>query len=79
MQHQKGSIRAGIHLEYVWDDGEVMFILLLVELLEVGGVFAFTVGGHLVPHLSLLSCLQTNGKEKKEKKEKDKHTHTHAS
>lgn len=50
-----------------------MFILLLVELLKVGGVLAFTVGGHLVPHLSLLPCLETN---ESKKKEKDTHTQT---
>lgn len=44
-----------------------MFILLLVELLKVGGVIALTVGGHLVPHLSLLSCLETNTQTKKKK------------
>lgn len=41
-----------------------MFILLLVELLKVGGVIAFTVGSHLVPHLSLLSCLVTKKKKR---------------
>lgn len=45
-----------------------MFILLLVELLKVGGVIVFTVRGHLLPHLSLLSGLRR----------KEKHnTHTH--
>lgn len=36
-----------------------MFILLLVELLKVGGVIVFTVRSHLLPHLSLLSGLRT--------------------
>lgn len=35
-----------------------MFMLLLVELLQVGVVIVLTVGGHLVPHLSLLPCLR---------------------
>lgn len=56
-----------IYLEYVGDNCEVMFILLLVELLQEGGVIALTVCSHLVPHLSLLSRL----KEKK-------HTHKQA-
>lgn len=54
-----------MYLEYVGDNCIVMFILFLVELLQVGGVFALTVTSHLVPHLSLLSCL------------KKKHTHKH--
>lgn len=40
-----------------------MFMLLLVVLLQVGVVIVLTVGGHLVPHLSLLPCLR--GKKKK--------------
>lgn len=55
-----------IYLEYGGDNCKVMIILLLVELLQVGGVFALTVSGHLVPHLSLLSCLR-----------KRKHTNMH--
>lgn len=39
-----------------------MIVLLLVELLQVGRVIALAVRSHLVPHLSLLSCLQ-DGKE----------------
>lgn len=39
-----------------------MFILLLVELLKVGGVIVFTVRGHLLPHLSLLSGLRRKEK-----------------
>lgn len=53
-----------MYLKYVGNNCIVMFILFLVELLQVGGVFALTVTSHLVPHLSLLSCL------------KKKHTHT---
>ena len=51
-----------VYLEYVGDNCEVMFILLLVELLQVGGVIALTVSSHLVPHLSLLSCLREEKK-----------------
>lgn len=47
-----------IYLEYVGDNCIVMFVLLLVELLQVGGVIALTVGSHLVLYLSRLSCLE---------------------
>lgn len=40
-----------------------MFILLLVELLKVGGVIVFTVRSHLLPHLSLLSGLRMERKK----------------
>lgn len=53
-----------IYLEYVGDNCKVMVILLLVELLQVGGVFTLTVSGHLVPHLRLLSCLKKNNTHK---------------
>lgn len=66
--HRKKVICCYIYLEYVGDDCKVMFILLLVELLKVGGVIAFTVRSHLVPHLSLLSCLRN-------KKTQFKNTH----
>lgn len=39
-----------------------MFILLLVELLKVGGVIVFTVRGHLLPDMSLLSGLRRTEK-----------------
>lgn len=55
-----------IYLEYAWYNCIVMIILLLVELLQVGGVVALAVSSHLVPHLSLLSCLR-----------KTKHTNMH--
>lgn len=55
-----------IYLEYVGYNCVVMFILLLVELLQVGGIVALTVSSHLVSHLSLLSCLK-----------KTKHTNMH--
>lgn len=48
-----------------------MFILLLVELLKVGGVIVFTVRGHLLPYLSLLSGLRRTEKH-------NTHTHTRA-
>lgn len=54
----ESGTRGSIYLEYVGDNGKVMFILLLVELLQVGGVVGLTVSSHLVPHLSLLSCLR---------------------
>lgn len=50
------------YLEYVGDNRIVMFILLLVELLQVRGVITLTVSSHLLPHLSLLSCLKRKTK-----------------
>lgn len=61
-----------IYLENVGDNCKVMFILLLVELLKVGGVIAFAVSSHLVPHLSLLPCLR---KKKPKKKTNSKHVY----
>lgn len=42
-----------------------MLILILVELLKVGGVIVFTVRSHLLPHLSLLSGLRTERKKER--------------
>lgn len=52
-----------IYLKYVGDNCVVMVVLFLVELLQVGGIIALTISRHLVPHLSLLSCLKEGEKK----------------
>ncbi len=47
-----------VHLENIRDGGVIMFVLLLVELLQVWGIFILAVRSHLVSHLSLLPCLK---------------------
>ncbi len=47
-----------VHLENIRDGGVIMFVLLLVELLQVWGIFILAVRSHLVSHLSLLPSLK---------------------
>lgn len=45
------------YLEDMRYESIVMFVLFLIELLQVGWVLSLAVCSHLVPHLGLLSCL----------------------
>lgn len=63
------------YLEDVGDDGVIVLILLLVELLQVGRVIALAVGRHLLPGDSLLPRLSTKKKKKKKKTKKNRSCH----
>ena len=55
-----GRLRGTVYLEYAGDEGVIMLVLLLVELVQVVRVVLLTVSGHLLPHLGLLPCLEGN-------------------
>lgn len=56
------------HLKDMWYKRVIVLMLVLVELLQVGQVLIFTVLCYLMPHLSLLFCLDRQKTQETESK-----------
>lgn len=61
---QKKTI-LGSYLEDVWDQGVVMVILLLVELLQIWCILSLAIRCHLMPHLGLLPGLENRAMKRR--------------